>query len=123
MELQEVDYKTMIPFGKDFNVILHRPHNNLKYYALKSGSEILAVCEVWYYRKTIKIDCVFVPEEKRGHRYAYEMLMRVLFNNQGKVAHAQCNDWSIKTFLRAGFVVRSTRKCKYWTAYYVSRRI
>ena len=123
MELHEVDYETMRPFGEDYRVILHTPRSNLKYFALKDEDDICAVCEVWYYNGRIKLDCVFVPEEKRGHGYAYDLLMHVLFENQGKYASAQCNDWSIKTFLRAGFQISSTRKCKYWTAYFVHRRI
>ena len=123
MELHEVDYTTMIPFGEDFNVILHSPHDNLRYFALKDGKDICAVCEVWYYKNRIKIDCLFVPEDKRGHGYAYDLLMHILFENQGKYASAQANDWSIKTFLKAGFKVSSTRKCKYWTAYFVHKEV
>lgn len=122
MELCRVDYEIMRPFGEDFNVILHPPHDNLEYLALKENNEILAVCEVWHYKGRIKIDCLFVPEDRRGHGYAYDLLMHVLFENQDAYASAQANDWSLKTFLKAGFVISSTRKCKYWTAYFVHRQ-
>ena len=120
MEIHETDYETMKPFGEDYRVILHE---GKRYWALSDESGICAVCETDEKKNSVKIGCVFVPEEKRGHGYAYDLLMHVLFENRGKYASAQCNDWSIKTFLKAGFVISGKRKCKYWTAYFVHRRI
>lgn len=122
MIFTEVTYEDMIPFGEDWRVILHPPQDGRKYYALKEGDTIVSCLELNVAGNRMHIDCVFVPEEFRGHGYAYDLIMHILFENQDKYASAQANDWSIKTFLRAGFKIGGTRKCKYWTAYFVSRK-
>lgn len=118
----KLKYEDMIPFGKDWRLILHEPSDKRTYWGLRNEEgEIVAGLELETTGKRIHIDCLFVPEEFRGNRYAYDLIMNILFENQDKYASAEANDWSIKTFLRAGFKITATRKCKYWMKYFVRK--
>lgn len=120
--LRQLSYDQMLPYNRDYRIILHPPAKNRQYIGLrnKEGNTV-AVCEVTVAKGTIHIGCVFVPEMYRGNHYACILIRKVLCAYNGMAATAQCNDWSIRTFLMSGFYVTSTRKCKYWTAYFVRR--
>lgn len=122
MHFCEVSYEDMLPFGDDYRVILHKPDGKRKYYAMKNDNDQIVAClELLISKTDIHFNCVFVPEEYRGHGYAYKLLMWILYEYNGYTASAQCNNWSIKTFLKAGFHIERQKQFKYWTAYYVRR--
>ena len=126
MRFCELSYEDMLPCKSDYRLILHKPIENRKYYGLKNDSgQIVAYCECTVRRESIHIDCVYVPEQFRGNAYFYSLLLCVLklYSSSAKYAIAQANDWSIKTFLRAGFNVKGSRKFLRWTAYYVYKEI
>ena len=120
--LCKLSYDQILPYNRDYRVILHKPEKNRQYVGLRDEKKnIVAVCEVNVKKGAIHFDCVFVPAVYRGNHYAYYLVTKILDVYRGKSASAQCNDWSIKTFLKAGFTITSKRKWRYWTAYFVKK--
>lgn len=117
MRLLRISYEDMKEYGKDYRLILHK--DQLYYALIDNDGGHLAVCEVIVKQKEIHINCLYVPEYHRGHGYAVELIKLILMLYNEYAATAQANDWSIKTFLRCGFHVKSKKQFKYWMAYYV----
>ena len=105
----------------EFNIILYNKPSII-YYGLFVNSDIVSVMAVENKNGThYKFRANYTPKRFRRRGYGITLLENIsnIFNDKPVVAEA--NDWSVSMYLKTGFKVTATRKCKYWTKYFMRK--